>query len=561
MSHRSTSSSFALRTAAVCALLALSSQPVARAATNAGEIVVGNGTPASCTAALLSTAVTAGGQITFSCGAAPHTIVVTSTLSLPNNAVLDGGGLITLDGTDTLSSSIQANPLLNSGTFVSSTIRGITVTRAGVAVRATGRLVLDRVTLSQNTQYGLQTGSLTSSGSGFITVQDSDITENTTGGILIAYGGTLTVTRTAIHNNSGTGILLVQLSKANIRDSVIYSNTTNASGEAGGVTTNGPIELANVTLFGNSGASYGGLAIGTTTYARLNNVTLSNNSGGSAHELSLRPSIDGVRVAMSNATIVNASTTSTTTKLIDIAAPTFTTVTLVLTNTAIVGAGPTACAGQIESAGGNFASDASCNVTQPTDQTGGDARLGPLQFTDGALPVHVPAYNSPMVDRGIPGCSPTDARGLPRPQGPACDIGAFERQPGPPVLEAALASSPASGAIVDSGTLVTVSTIVTNSGLGSADAVTHSLVLSGGPEVVSIVPTAAQTSTTAVRWTQPLLAPDEVMTYTVVLRVQAAPVGIAQTLTATNVSTITVGAPITIRVTQRLIYLPVTLRR
>ena len=62
--------------------------------------VVGTGTHASCTFAALSAAVSAGGEITFDCGAAPVTIAVTATLHLPTtkNTVLDGGRKVTLDG-------------------------------------------------------------------------------------------------------------------------------------------------------------------------------------------------------------------------------------------------------------------------------------------------------------------------------------------------------------------------------------------------------------------------------------------------------------------------------
>jgi len=62
--------------------------------------VVGMGTAATCTFAALQTAATAGGVITFNCGAAPVTIAVTATLKVPitKNTVIDGGGKITLDG-------------------------------------------------------------------------------------------------------------------------------------------------------------------------------------------------------------------------------------------------------------------------------------------------------------------------------------------------------------------------------------------------------------------------------------------------------------------------------
>ena len=75
--------------------------------------VVGNGTPASCTSAAVQNAVGRGGYITFNCGPNPITIPVTATLhtcntdtcahpwqgGVPvNRMVLDGGGLVTLDG-------------------------------------------------------------------------------------------------------------------------------------------------------------------------------------------------------------------------------------------------------------------------------------------------------------------------------------------------------------------------------------------------------------------------------------------------------------------------------
>jgi hypothetical protein len=60
--------------------------------------VVGDGGPASCTEAALRAAAAAGGVITFACGAAPQTIAVTAPIVVTAATVLDGGGLITLDG-------------------------------------------------------------------------------------------------------------------------------------------------------------------------------------------------------------------------------------------------------------------------------------------------------------------------------------------------------------------------------------------------------------------------------------------------------------------------------
>ena len=62
--------------------------------------VVGTGTADSCTFSALSAAVTKGGVITFDCGDAPKTILVTATMKVPTNknTVIDGGNKITLDG-------------------------------------------------------------------------------------------------------------------------------------------------------------------------------------------------------------------------------------------------------------------------------------------------------------------------------------------------------------------------------------------------------------------------------------------------------------------------------
>jgi hypothetical protein len=68
--------------------------------TSSPTAVVGTGTAASCTFQALHDAVTPGGVVTFDCGPTAVTIPVTATLDLPTNTstVIDGGGLVTLDG-------------------------------------------------------------------------------------------------------------------------------------------------------------------------------------------------------------------------------------------------------------------------------------------------------------------------------------------------------------------------------------------------------------------------------------------------------------------------------
>lgn len=68
--------------------------------TSSPTTVVGDGNAAGCTEAALAAAVAAGGTITFACGAAPVTIALTAALVATGDTVVDGGGLVTLDGND-----------------------------------------------------------------------------------------------------------------------------------------------------------------------------------------------------------------------------------------------------------------------------------------------------------------------------------------------------------------------------------------------------------------------------------------------------------------------------
>ena len=65
------------------------------------DVVIGAGTPSSCTSQAVVDAVAHGGIITFDCGPDPVTIVMTDTAKVVNTSavvVLDGGGRVTLSG-------------------------------------------------------------------------------------------------------------------------------------------------------------------------------------------------------------------------------------------------------------------------------------------------------------------------------------------------------------------------------------------------------------------------------------------------------------------------------
>ena len=80
------------------------------------------------------------------------------------------------------------------------------------------------------------------------------------------------------------------------------------------------------------------------------------------------------------------------------------------------------------SAGHNIDSTNICFNATGTDETNvADVKLGPLQDNGGPTWTHMPADDSPAVDTGGATCSTsTDQRGVARPYGAACDIGAVE---------------------------------------------------------------------------------------------------------------------------------------
>ena len=105
-----------------------------------------------------------------------------------------------------------------------------------------------------------------------------------------------------------------------------------------------------------------------------------------------------------------------------------------LTNNVLEGKGDApACAiegggaATITSGGSNVISDGSCNPNGTTDQSFTDALLGPLADNGGPTLTHALLAGSPAIDAADAGvCPATDQRGVARPQGAGCDVGAFE---------------------------------------------------------------------------------------------------------------------------------------
>jgi hypothetical protein len=241
--------------AAVC------SAPIGLADVSQPTTVVGDDVP--CTEQGLATAIAAGGVVTFACGAGPVTIPITSPKAVTQDVVIDGGGLVTLDGGHasrilSVPSSFElGTPRLTVQRLHftrgnSSGVAGGDTARGGGAIWVLGG-TLEVVACEFTDNRGPTTGqdvaggAIYNVGSGSVTVVDSSFTGNqaSSGGAIGVLFADLTLVDTVIADNAATG------SGGNPGD----------GGNGGGIYSDGNDQvqsLCGVDLVGNRANAYGG---------------------------------------------------------------------------------------------------------------------------------------------------------------------------------------------------------------------------------------------------------------------------------------------------------------
>lgn len=255
-----------------------------------------------------------------------------------------------------------------------------------------------------------------------VTIQGGNSGSHSGGGLRLE-GGSLTLSNSAVVDSiafGGGGALSSPNGAAvTIRNSTISGNT--ASNNGGGlVIRGGTITLVNSTLSGNTANGRGGgLYITNSATASLANVTVTDNradgdgsGGGNGGGLSN----NGGAITFKNTLIAGNFDDSAGTRHPD-------------------------CSGTLTSQGYNLVGDKTgCTFTSASSDLVGtgsspvNAQLGPLQNNGGSTLTHALLSGSPAADAGnpaVPGsggnaCEATDQRGIVRPQGSTCDIGAYE---------------------------------------------------------------------------------------------------------------------------------------
>ena len=274
---------------------------------------------------------------------------------------------------------------------------------------------------------------------GTLTVTNSTVTGNSSnsGGGIASENGTVSIVRSTISNNSSSYYGGIWNSGAflTLTDSTVNGNITGSYRGGGIVNVAGHVTLTNSTVSGNtsSGEGAGGIWswLGGSTLTLINSTVSGNTGNGYS---------GGIRNSGGTLTVVNSTVSGN----VDPNSPgagitndsggiTILKNTIIANNSGVTNISSD-CSGVITSLNNNIASDNSCGLNGSGDRNGIDPLLGPLAANGGptmtrALLAGSPALNAvPVTNCTTATGTPLaiDQRGTVRPQGPACDIGAFE---------------------------------------------------------------------------------------------------------------------------------------
>ena len=325
--------------------------------------------------------------------------------AISGNIARSGGGLYNT-GTATLTNSTFRE---NRTTYYS----GGGIDNRGTLSMIGGTLNGNVATEGGSGLYNADTGTATLTNS---IVRGNSVSDGSGGGI--DNRGTLTLDRSTVRGNTATfGGGIQNVGALTLDRSAISDNATNddEDGGGGGIENVGVLTATNSTISGNRATGDGGgiRNLGFDATADLNNVTIAKNiadSDGDGHG-------DGGGIINSFGTVTLRNT--------------------VIGNNADTGGEAPDCTGTLTSEGYNLVWNPSgCTIVGDTtgNLLGQNPRLDTLSDNGGPTQTHALQSGSPAIDAGNPAapgsggaCAATDQRGVVRPQGAACDIGAYER--------------------------------------------------------------------------------------------------------------------------------------
>ena len=244
----------------------------------------------------------------------------------------------------------------------------------------------------------------------------------------------LTITNGNIEVESGLGgAVSVHDSQLTLERVRILESNTPHGGAAGLYMENAEVFISDSEFSGNITDSNGGAIASVNSSLEITNSTFSGNIAGD----------DGGAIYLSGSTAVIINSTITNNEAtVGLGEGLYGGLSVELGNTIIAGnidsnePGSSDCVGaDLISLGGNIMGVLGCAIgvnPNPTDRYGFpenplDPVLGPLQDNGGPTHTHALLDGSPAINMGLnENCPTRDQRGVVRPVGGTCDIGAFE---------------------------------------------------------------------------------------------------------------------------------------
>lgn len=421
-------------------------------------------------------AIVGGGLFNYGALTIVGSKVIGNVASFNAGGIFNAGKLVlttsTVSGNSARNSKLGAGGIFN-GNTASLTITGSTVTENssayGAGVQNFGALNIEGSKVTRNSASS-NGGGIFNGTSGSVTVTDSKVKGNSAsfgGGGIFNGGGNLTIKNTAVSGNSlasgvGGGVFNF-LGTVTIRESTVSGNSL-VSGSGGGVfNSGGSLDVAGSTVSGNTASFDGGgiynrgsLTIVTSTVS----VNSASDGGGGifndfrdASTLMLTNSTVSGNSAPYGGGIMNIGTLTVLRSTVSAnVAPVaggglFNGTAAQVTGSTTLGASIDAgnvggdCGGTVTSVGYNLVGP-HCGFSALTDLIVGDTAqaigIGPLDVNGVGTETMALVRRSRAVDAipvgalavgGALLCPPSgteDQRGIARPQGVACDIGAYE---------------------------------------------------------------------------------------------------------------------------------------
>ncbi len=427
--------------------------------------------------------------------ATSHVTITASNGDLAGGAIFSGD-----DKTSTL--SVKDSTF----TFDSSELGGALATGPSELSKITGSTFTSNVAFLQGGALQNENGALSIDSSTF-----SGNVSGQSGGAIeeLADNSPLTVTNSSFRNNSSTSVAGViedvNSSNLTLTNSRFVGNTAESSGVLdviaadGTVTLNGDefdhnnaeqqgaiavFQLKSLTatdssFIGNHGGFGAALAMSAGTLS-LTNVTMTHNSSPTIGGAVLFNTAGTLPVSLTNVTIADNSAApgggggiTDASQMAIRSGATGVLNTIIADNTGgdcgvwdATSASAPVPAGVDH--GFNLDSDGTCfKGDAKTDKVGVDPLLGAPADNGGSVFTDALMPGSPAIDGGTnAGCPATDARGITRPQGASCDIGAYE------FAAAGLALSKSAPATATTGVPFTYTLKTTNNGPGPSTATT-----------------------------------------------------------------------------------------